>query len=270
MRAVIALGLMLCCLGVDAAVAQTIRGTVREVGSAAAIPGAVVLAVDEDSVLLAMSVTDSSGTFRLQLPSPDTLRLRAEALGYAEETSVLLGFSAPDSLIIEIRLRRDPIRLDGITARTRRRLDRNLEHFLRRERAGFGAYLSPAEIADLHEPTTSRLLYAVPGPNPLQPAAGGGIVARTTSIRMGLSLCVPRIYVDGRLLGSLGYDEGHDVERGVPVDSYVPVDAIRAIEVYRNPHQAPPMYQEPFMGDCAVVLIWTDYGFAFTVPDAGA
>jgi hypothetical protein len=47
----------------------------------------------------------------------------------------------------------------------------------------------------------------------------------------------------------------------VPINSYVSPDAILGIEVYRNPAQAPPEFQRPFMADCPIVLIWTNYSF---------
>ena len=53
----------------------------------------------------------------------------------------------------------------------------------------------------------------------------------------------------------------------VSIESHVPQGKLRAVEVYRNPSNAPPEYQRSFM-DCGVVLIWTDYGFGFEVPSA--
>ena len=38
---------------------------------------------------------------------------------------------------------------------------------------------------------------------------------------------------------------------------------VRAVEVYRTPASAPSEFQRPFMRDCPVVLIWTDFGFGF-------
>ena len=49
------------------------------------------------------------------------------------------------------------------------------------------------------------------------------------------------------------------------LDSWVPADRILGVELYADRFHAPPLYQHPGMGYGAIVLIWTDYGFGYTV-----
>ena len=77
-------------------------------------------------------------------------------------------------------------------------------------------------------------------------------------------LCAPWLYIDGHIL-----EPDRDIRTRqtiVRVDSYVSARDIRAVEIYRNPSNAPPEYQRPFMLDCPVVLIWTDFGLGFRRP----
>ena len=57
----------------------------------------------------------------------------------------------------------------------------------------------------------------------------------------------------------------HTREGGVRVESVVAARTVRAVEVYQRPSHAPPEYQRPFMPECPVVLIWTDYGFGLAM-----
>jgi hypothetical protein len=78
----------------------------------------------------------------------------------------------------------------------------------------------------------------------------------------GGPLCTPQVYVDGvPIEESLDDARMPSGSRGVPIDWHVPAHALRAVEVYLNPSQAPPQFQKPFASACGVVVMWTDYGF---------
>ena len=245
-----------CALAVHPAAAQQIGGRVLDVTSDEPIEGALLTFVGLDSTMLAAAVSDSTGQFLIHVPAGSSGRLRAQGLGYATTVSVPLAFGESDDLRLEIRLRPRPIPVEGVTAVAARDLNRNLRGFLRRRRNGFGRYLGPAEITRAHPSTTSDLLWPLSGrlvPSPV--GSGGGVQARVPG---GKSYCSPAVYVDGNLINDQDMEGFNEPAR---VDANVPPQAVRAVEVYHRPYQAPAEFQSPFMTDCPIIVIWTDFGF---------
>jgi hypothetical protein len=142
---------------------------------------------------------------------------------------------------------------------------------------GFGRTFGREDIEALAPTSTAVVLSGLPGTF-LIPGAGGTLFARTRETR-DLSpptsrdngwegVCQPSVYLDGftvekspRIESSIPGGRSPTSDMGVPISSYVSPDAILGVEVYRNPAQAPPEFQRPFMEDCPVVLIWTNYSF---------
>lgn len=243
-------------LGPRLASGQQVEGRVMEVGTDAPITSAVVTALDADSTIVALALSDSTGRFILTVPEEVTARIRVERLGYTTVETVRLQLGQLDRIPLEVRLRPSPIELDGITAVARMQLNRNVRGFLRRQEHGFGRYAGPSEIARIRPVRSTDVL--LPLSPRLVPDGDAGVKARTFPSIGGSTYCNPRVYVDRHLINDLD-SEG---EPAPPqVDFHVASQSIRAVEVYENPHQAPPYFQEPFMEDCPVIVIWTDYGF---------
>jgi hypothetical protein len=71
---------------------------------------------------------------------------------------------------------------------------------------------------------------------------------------------VPLVYVDDRWINRPGWA----IEDDFGLDDIVPLEFVRAVEVYWGPFQAPMRYQGPTgdlsasgRGSCGVILIWT-------------
>ena len=124
-QAVVVLSLLLA----QSARAQSLRGVVRESGTLAIVPGAVVMTLDSFGATLARSITNERGEFRL--PSNASVkRLRTMRIGYrAFELSIervpqtvtgldVLLIRVPTLLdVVEVRgLTQCPVRSDGATA----------------------------------------------------------------------------------------------------------------------------------------------------------
>jgi hypothetical protein len=235
-----------------AAVAQFIHGWVHDVTSEQPLLAVKVAVIGADGIPRAFTLTDSAGTFRLHAPANDTFRLRVERLGYATTMSVPLTLAASDSLRLEIRLKPMPLRLEGITATAKSRLNRNFDEFLRRQKNGFGRYAGPQEIARLRASSVTQVLWPLSGR--LVPY-GHGVRALRIPPAGPNAYCYPRVYVDGTPLPASGDSIA------APIDLDISPESLRAVEVYDNPHQAPAQFQVPFMEDCPVIVIWTDFGF---------
>lgn len=229
--------------------AQAVRGRVLDSATETPLSSAVIAAVEADSAILGMVLSDTAGMFVLTVPEGSNGRIRVERLGYATIESVPLQFDELEAVTLTVRMRPQPVELQGVTAVARlRRTNRNVKGFMRRQESGFGRYAGPTEIARIRPIHASQLLWLLSGR--LQPGPGGRVVSRNG--------CNPRVYLDGNLIRD--YTEGGEVG-GVRIDSYISPQSVRAVEVYDNPHQAPARFQTPFMSDCPVVVIWTDYGF---------
>lgn len=139
-------------------------------------------------------------------------------------------------------------------------MNRNLAGFLKRQSNGFGRYLGPQEIAKIRPTSAFQILAKLYGARFLPGGRSGGVLAHGFGIGGKPELCNPRIYVDGEMIRDTIPSQGSR-RGGIALDQNVMASSVRAVEVYRNPHQAPSEFQTGFMGDCPVVVIWTDYGF---------
>jgi hypothetical protein len=246
----------LCLLGLllplvpGSALGQEIRGRVMELETDEPLAAAVISAAALDSTLLAMGTSDASGNFlvRLRTPAPDGFFLRVDRLGYQAVESMPLSMVATDTLRLEVRLRPLPIELEGITAAAAMRMNRHLGGFVQRQRDGFGRYLGPDRIAEIKPVETLQVLHAV---SPKFFLRDNQLMVHHAS---GLSAwCPPAVFLDG-----IQIHRGPG-DLGVRINGEVAASSVRAVEVYHRPYQAPVQFQMPFLPDCPVVVIWTDY-----------
>ena len=228
--------------------AQTIVGHALDAGNRAPLVGASVVLVDQTNDVQARTSTDAEGLFTLRALPPGSYRVRVESLGYetTESGSLALGEGA-EPLPLEILLDPLPIELESVTVTAEAPVSRNMAGFLLRRASGFGSYIGPEDIERRNPFRVSDLLVSQTG------FRRGGFTQqeiRVTSRGSG-GLCAPAVYVDGiRNHNAADY-----------FDMEVPhVSLIRAIEIYREAHQAP--FQPPALGgpQCAVIVIWTEMG----------
>ena len=250
-------------LGVHQAAAQQLHGMVRDAATGQPLDRAVLVLLAGDSLMRAATLSDGSGAFVLQAPAGDTVLLRVQHIGYATHRSDPLVVQRTERLEVAVSLQPEAVAIEGVvvTAPT----NRDLQRFLRNQQLGFGQYLGPEQLARFRPTSTVQLLAAMPGAFLVPGGSGRGVTSvRRPSGTSAAGICSPWLYIDGHIL-----EPDRDSRTGqqiVRVESHVSARAIRAVEVYRNPSSAPSEYQRPFMRDCPVVLIWTDFGFGFRKP----
>ena len=96
------------------ATAQTIRGTVADPISGAAVPEAVVVMVNADGERVATVFTAADGTFALSPPGAGVYMVGVAGLGYQQAISPELDFGT-DDIHLDIFLPPDPVALDSLT-----------------------------------------------------------------------------------------------------------------------------------------------------------
>ena len=249
--------------GAQSAVAQQVRGVIRDARTGDPLDRAVLVLLTGDSVMRAAALSDGSGAFVLNAPVGDSVILRAQQLGYGTHRSEPLVVAPSEVVEVAIALRQEAVAIEGVTVTAP--MNRDLQRFLRNKQLGYGRFLGPEDLAQLKPANTVQLLAGMPS-SFLVPGAGGrGLTSvRRPSGSSPDGICAPWVYIDGHIV-----EPDRDIRTRqtiVRVDSHVSARDIRAVEIYRNPSNAPSEYQRPFMLDCPVVLVWTDFGLGFRRP----
>jgi hypothetical protein len=268
--ALLLLVLLLCA---SAAPAQQIRGVVVDSASGRPVERALLVMLDADSAVRASTFTANDGSFVLNAPPGRNVEVEVRRIGFETHRSGALVLGRNESVDWRLELKARALALEGVTGTAA--THQNLERFLRNQETGFGHYLSPDEIARLNPRSTSTLLLSMSGSPFRMSGSTGKVVARARGLGSGSATgtCVPHVYIDGFVLEEeanpmpwapvSGRAPSPVRERGIAIEGAAPGRAVRGVEVYANPSNAPPEFQRTFMPDCVVVAIWTDFGFGF-------
>lgn len=227
--------------------AQRIDGLLMDRGTSEPIELALVtlLTVDGDSV--AATLTDRAGRFSVEPAEGGEFLLGVVALGY-RSTIANSVFTLPEGSTMSIEFRLDPVPIDiggllvevGSSLLDQPNLVKN--GFVARAQTGMGYFITPVDIAESTAFSTSELLSRTHRVTTRYRFGGDRVLMR------GLGgFCTPHVYVDGARI-TMG--------AGLSLDSFVPLEVVDAVEVYRSPVEAPPQYVVG-LSRCGVIVIWT-------------
>lgn len=101
----------------------SIRGQLVDGSTGRAIPGALVVLVDERGQRRGASLTDPGGRFQLAVGTPGRYTLRAERVGYATTVSDPIDVAAGQTVTFQMTARVQNLSLEGITASARARCE---------------------------------------------------------------------------------------------------------------------------------------------------
>lgn len=194
--------------------------------------------------------TDENGVARLKGLAEGPQTIYAAALGHAPaEWAVVLA--AEGTGVVALALGPEPIALDPIRVRGAREEQKDrgtmyLERrgFFRRQRTGFGAYLTRAELERDDPRSLSDAMRRISGMTVLPGRFSHGSVAMTRSL--GSAFCSIRYVIDG--IPTVGFN----------LDD-VPVRDVEGIEIYRGASEIPAEFNSRRSG-CGVIVIWTRPG----------
>jgi hypothetical protein len=210
-----------------------LAGVVRTEDSSTPINGAIA----EIRALGLRTTSDSSGAFRIGRVPAGEHRLDLRALGY---TAVAVTVHIGNDTTSEVRIALIPIPLPTVDVESGlRRGDERMRGFHDRRSAGFGRFITRAEIERREVSDTKELLRGMPG-----------VRLVGERVQMASSSSTPRCLVQYFV------DAIHIV--GAPFDflrQFRPRD-IEGIEVYRGPAETPPEFSRGG-AQCGVVAIWT-------------
>ncbi len=247
---------------------QVVRGVVTDDSLRRTIAGAQVQLGEGPAAAV---VTDRGGRYSLVF-SPGATTITVRAIGYRPVT-VALDEIAVDTLTLDFRMIAEAVRLEDVvtTVDAPRSPSARLMEFERRQRMGFGSFLTRAQIARNDALPASGLLRVLRGvrmvPRPHQ--CGGGYAVAT--LRTGGSgnsgqplhcfsnpratfpqACYMAIYIDGHAVWAYTSPEPPNID-----DS--PLFLMEAIEVYRGAGEIPPELNTSG-ASCGAIVMWTRVG----------
>jgi hypothetical protein len=223
-----------------------------EAGSREPIMLGAVALLDTALVIVDEVFTNESGNFILTAPAPGSYYVLADRIGYTRSVDGILELGAGGQISIDFFLRPEPIVLDSLTVEAERQvIIRRLESagFYERQKAGFGYFVTPAQIEKKMPLTTRDLLRAVPGLRIVDDGFLGQILVMRGNSGGN---CSPQLYVDGASIAPAG-------GTGVRLEDAVNIDDITGVEIYNGGADTPLQYGGTQNG-CGVVLVWTKGG----------
>lgn len=227
--------------------AQTVAGQVVDPGTGTGLAGVDLRLLDNENRIGASAFSDDSGHFHITAPVPGRWRIAGEFLGYGSARSNLLQLAEDETVRVQIRMAVEPVQIEEpvVVVGERAYGSPDIADFHRRrtqaERGGPGYFIHGDRIERAAGPPTS-LLNIVPGVT-LARASRGRIIR----MRGG---CVPALYVDGTHINAFSNAES--------LDTYVDVQSIEGIEVYRGAQQPGGRFFD--RAGCGLVLVWTRRG----------
>jgi hypothetical protein len=191
------------------------------------------------------AATDARGIFTL-LHVPDGTRMvEARALGFAP-TRVRAEPSRAEQRTVTIAMEKRVNTLDAVTVYgTKGKRVSDLNGFLRRQRTGFGKFLTRAQIDAANAFSVCDLFRRIVGLRVDESGLGGCHVTLRNAMSGAsgsLRQCEPDVYLDGMRFGTSVADFAHSVSPG----------EIMGIEVYTTATE-PPQYP----GACGSIVVWT-------------
>jgi len=236
--------------------AQALGGTVVDSASGKPVVGARVVVLDSAGKGLFAAVTSSDGKFSFHLPSAGDYRVRVSRIGYPSRITEPIDISRAVSANVLVRLASTPISLDTVivvAAPVERRPQFLVDAgFYRRQRMGFGHFLTRSDIDQRDAFILSDLLHDMSG---VRVTCAGArrcaVTMRAANTMFFRGKCNPSVVLDGVVLQPGGTSDG-----GLGLDDLVNPFNIEALEVYPGPEGVPVQYSG-YLSPCGSIIVWS-------------
>lgn len=269
---------------VPGALRPALIGVVLAQGGGAPLADVSVELLDGAGEVLASTLSDEDGAFRIVLDEGAEAYLRVSRLGFTGAVSEALDVT-DGTRRIEVRLPEEAIPIEPVVVVVEGRHPRlEVEGFYGRATSSPGMFIRRDDVEAVAPARTTDLLGRAPGVSVRTDPLSGDLRRRVTFQRLALTggeRCYPAVYVDGELVrvgGSRSESEAPTIEGIEPLiedrsdipslDELVPPHEILAVEMYQTPGQVP----RRFVGlgtHCGVIVVWTTRGDAAGRPGAG-
>jgi len=264
--------------------AQHIRGRLIDLETDLPIPVGFLTLLSADSNVIATTLSDADGYWRLDVPRPAVYYVAADRLGYQPWVSGPVEIGAEDELNSIFHLKPRPVMLEPINVQARA-VRRYLEYsgFFERQRSNFGHFVTPEDIDRRQASRVTELLSTIPGVQRVAVTSGSvgptQIQLRGSNLSQG-GMCRPRVFVDG-LMYSRGdsrpvrqnesdatervVDVDQRLDEGLSLDDIGHPSTVAGIEVYRSASQVPVQFGGSSIETlCGVIVVWTRTGRTYS------
>ena len=279
MRSILLMAPALVALPASGLKAQTVFGRVLDATTGTPVAVASISLV-KDSAVVATTLADSNGEFRITAPDSGHYQVRAGRIGYVTATGERILLSKGEYVTVEMRLEAHGIALEPLRVTARSRLERGRDGFARRRELGKGWFLTKDSIRARNPTLTTDMFMGIPGLEVID-ASDGRVVVRslkggcfvifanhmsrplgrsnraTNVARMGLS----RRAGTGQLRSMQPAGSMNALN-----NQFTPTD-VEGIEVYRSFSEVPAelrggirlseMWPAGYLGACGVALVWS-------------
>ena len=231
--------------------AQTVTGSVRDLGTGDPVFGAMVSLLGSDATAALSVQTDSLGSYRLSAAT-GTYRVRVSRIGYAPSESGEFSLTSDSVTNRDIFLKAVPAELASVDVSAKPVVTATLANphkfdlFLERRSRGFGFFLTHDEIKAKNIHKLQQLLQSVPGIKVRQ--------IRSTWVLQSQ-------HCSGKSIPGMGGDEtirpvvfvdGHFTKGQEQLD-LIDASEVEGIEVYQGGGELPA---EAIGQACFAVFIW--------------
>ena len=224
--------------GYDAAAQSGVVGRTVDQAARTGIAGVRVSAHDERGREHGVTLSDSIGHFRLNLP-PGEYLLRASFLGYATAETRMIEFGEDEQLEVILQMSVQPLGMEPlIIVGSRTMVGRLREYYERLDRdTGRGRFITRAQIDSMDAPGITSYMEQHGVPMNMNLRTG-------EKWPLGTGRCPMRVFLDGADIG------------GFVINALVRPANVEGVEIYRSSYEAPAQYSDR-MNTCGIVLIWT-------------
>jgi hypothetical protein len=193
----------------------------------------------------AMTRSDTAGAFRVGGLAPGKVELSFRRLGYEpSKQEVIVSPGAAQAM--SVTLTELPQELAALVVEADVRAREALVDFWNRKEAGFGHFITRAEIEKRNPSYLSDMMRMVPGTQLVPSKVGGSAVLRFARATQAPGRdCPPQYFVDGIMV------------RGFNIDDMPPID-VEGIEIYAGVSVIPAQFRNNNSTmSCGVVAIWS-------------
>jgi hypothetical protein len=206
------------------------------------------------------ALTQTDGQFVFHLRAKGDYLLHATRLGYATTITDPIAVDSASETDVLLPLIRRPVSLDTVivVARVVPPAQKQLPYlvdagFYRRQRLGFGYFLTRADIEKRDPIVLGDVLHDLPG---VRVSCGSSlhctVTMRGAKTMFMRKVCSPSIVLDGVLLSPGGTGGSSDVGIDSPLNPF----NLEAIEVYPGPAGVPVQYGG-YLSPCGAIIAWS-------------
>jgi hypothetical protein len=198
---------------------------------------AIVVLLGADGSPATQALSESDGSFRLEVPGGGFYVLRVSGMGLADFRTSVFGVAAEETVTFEVRVQPSPLELDSLLVEVQG--NRGRDRFQERVERGLGFFLDRSQLDAIDPVDMVDIFRNVEGVQMSWSFVrhdDGGTRPMPT-VRAGAQSCMTYMLDDRPVRGGIG--DNRSPLALFPLSS-IRMEDIQAVEVYRDLREVPP------------------------------